>query len=244
MQSHSHCKSSTQSCLEGHCVGRRRGAFQIRLWEGLAWLCSLPPTPWLSVQAGRAVTAPAGADLNCTRGVKCWLWGGASFHPCAVAQPLPFPGSRDSQTKPCTVAVTKSLSMGSWSHLSPAWLVPPPTLLSVGYLKFLLRALDHFSEVALPLVGCPFSAGRCSPLSYKHSIQESDWCLFPGCCRDWCMHPVSCGTPIPVTCKVWANVGCENNLLVIFFIITYQSLLEKSGQVFKCWSLFRAFWIS
>lgn len=213
---------------------------------GLALLCFalLPPShSWLSVQAVRTVTAPAGADLNFTWEVKCWLWQCESFHHCAVAQPLLFPLSHDSisQTKP----YPRSLSFGSWHHLSPAWLVSSPTLLSVGYLKFLLRALCHFSEVALALMGCPFSAGRCPPLSYKHSSQGSDSWLFSSCCRDWWMHPICCGPPIPVMCKVWADVGFENILPVFDWLsFIYQSLLEKSGQVFKCWSLFKAFWIS
>lgn len=244
MQSHSSATAACRVAWEGTVSGKAEVPSRFSCepaWLGFALLCSLPPTPSLSVQAVRTVTAPAGADLNFTWEVKCWLWQRERFSHCAAAKQLPFPLSRgsSSQTKPSTVVVTKP----EFWKLKPSWLLSSPTVLSLGYLKFLLELLTISVRWLWPWWVALFSREMSSS---ELQTQQSDWWLFLSCCRDWWMHLVCCGHPIPVMCKVWADVGCENNITCVWLTLLFihQNILEKSGQAFKCWSLFKAFWIS
>lgn len=125
-------------------------------WLGLALLCFAPPSHSLTVCAGCE---------NC----HCTSWSRSKFYMgskmlvlttwiilqlcCSMTIAIPSLTWLHLTNKALCCSCNQELSIGSWSHLSPAWLVSSPTLLSVGYLKFLLRVLCHLSEVALALMG-------------------------------------------------------------------------------------------
>lgn len=168
-------------------------------WLGLALLP--PPTPWLSVQAVRTVTAPAGADLNFTWEVKCWFWQCESFYSCAVAWQLPSPLSRDSisPTKPCVVVVTKNWVLEAEAiSLLPGWYLLPHCFLWVIW-SFSSELFTISVRWLWPWWAAPFQQG--DVVLWATTQQSRDWWLLPAglwCCWDWWVHLLCCGHPVPV----------------------------------------------
>lgn len=214
---------------------------------GLAWLGFAllpPPTPWLSVQAVRTVTAPAGADLNFTWEVKCWFWQRESFYSCAVAWQLPSPLSRDSisPTKPCVVVVTKNWVLEAEAIcLLPGWYLLPHCFLWVIW-SFSSEFFAISVRWLWPWWVSPFQQGDVVFWA-TNTVKRL---MAAPCCSLMLLRLVGApallwpSSPSLGRCWLWKKFTCI--WLTLLFI--HRSLLEKSGQAFKCWSLFKPSWIA